>query len=113
MKRIKLIFAVGVVMVAMLALNAGSAMADEIEDFEIDGNDFGIELEDGDLELDDLEIGDLLGFHLLALDDELDLDLDDELDLDLDDDDDNDDDDNDVSINEGNDQGVVRVVDSR
>ncbi len=101
MKRIKLIFAVGVVMVAMLALNAGSAMANEIRDVEIDGDDFEIELAGGgDLEFDDLEDSDIFGFNFLDLDD-------DDLDLDFDDDDDDDD----VSINEGNDQGVVRVVD--
>ncbi len=101
MKRIKLIFAVGVVMVAMLALNAGSAMANEIRDVEIDGDDFEIELASGgDLEFDDLEDSDIFGFNFLDLDD-------DDLDLDFDDDDDDDD----VSINEGNDQGVVRVVD--
>jgi hypothetical protein len=100
-KRIKLIFAVGVVMVAMLALNAGSAMANEIRDVEIDGDDFEIELASGgDLEFDDLEDSEIFGFNFLDLDD-------DDLDLDFDDDDDDDD----VSINEGNDQGVVRVVD--
>ena len=79
MRRIKLVFAVGVVMVAMLALNAGSTMADEIEGFEIDGNDVEIELPSGvDLvELDDLEDGDIFGFDVLDLDD-----------VDLDDDDD-------------------------
>ena len=97
MKRIKLIFAVGVVMVAMLALNAGSAMANEIKDLEIDGDDVEIELAGGgELELED---SDIFGFNLLDLDDIDDLD-------DLDDDDDDD-----VSINEDNEQGVVRVVD--
>ena len=97
MKRIKLIFAVGVVMVAMLALNAGSAMANEIEDVEIDGDDFEITLADGsEVELED---DDIFGFSLLDLDD-----LEDLEDLDVDDADNN------VSINEGNDQGVVRVV---
>jgi hypothetical protein len=101
MKRIKLVFAVGMVMVAMLALNAGSAMANEIKDFEIDGDDFEIELAGGgDLEFDDLEDSDIFGFNVLDLDDD---------DLDLDDNDDDDDDD--FSINEGNDQGVVRIVD--
>jgi hypothetical protein len=100
MKRIKLVFAVGVVMVAMLALNAGSAMANEIKDFEIDGNEVEIELAGGgDLEFVDSGI---FGFDFLDLDD-------DDFDVDLDDDDDDDDDD--VSINEGNDQGVVRIVD--
>jgi hypothetical protein len=107
MKRIKLIFAVSVVMVAMLALNAGSAIANENKDVEIDGDDFEIELAGGDLELEDLEDNDIFSF----LDDDLDLDLDDDLDLDLDDD--LDDDDDNVSINEGNDQGVVRIVDFR
>jgi hypothetical protein len=94
MKRIKLIFAFGVVMVALLALNAGSAMASEIKDFEIDGDEVEIELEGGgDLELEDEDI-----FGSDFLDDLDDLDLDD-----LDDDD--------VSINESNDQGVVRIVD--
>ena len=103
MKRIKLVFAVGVVMAALLALNAGSAMANEIRDVEIDGDDFEIELAGGgDLEFDDLEDSDIFGFNVLDLDDD---------DLDLDFDDDDDDDDDDVSINEGNDQGVVRVVD--
>jgi hypothetical protein len=97
MKRIKLIFAVGVVMVAMLALNAGSAMANEIKDVDIDGDDFEITLADGsEVELED---DDIFGFSLLDLDD-----LEDLEDLD-------DDDDDNVSINEGNDQGVVRVVD--
>jgi hypothetical protein len=61
MKRIKLVLAVGAVMVAMLALNAGSAMADEIEEFEIDGNEVEIELVgSGDLEFDadDVDDGD-------------------------------------------------------
>jgi hypothetical protein len=61
MKRIKLVLAVGAVMVAMLALNAGSAMADEIEEFEIDGNEVEIELVGGgDLEFDadDVDDGD-------------------------------------------------------
>jgi hypothetical protein len=98
MKRIKLIFAVGVVMVAMLALNAGSAMANEIKDVEIDGDDFEIELAGGDLELEDFEDSDIFGFEFLDLDGD---------DLDLDDDDDDDD----SSINEGNDQGVMRIVD--
>ena len=77
MRRIKLVFAVGVVMVAMLALNAGSAMADEIEGFEIDGNDVEIELPGGAglVELDDLEDGDIFGFNVLDLDD---VDLDDD-----------------------------------
>jgi hypothetical protein len=86
MRRIKLVFAAGAVMVAMLALNGGSAMADEIEGFEIDENDVEIDLAaGGDLELDDLEDGDIFGFNVLDLDD-----------VDLDDDD------NDFSINEGN-----------
>ena len=94
MKRIKLIFAVGVVMVAMLALNAGSAMANEIKDVDVDGDDFEITLADGsEVELED---EDIFGFSLLDLDDLEDLD---------------DDDDDHVSINEGNEQGVVRVVD--
>jgi hypothetical protein len=89
MKRIKLIFAVGVVMVAMLALNAGSAMANEIKDFEIDGNEVEIELAGGgDLELED---EDIFGSDFLDVLDDFD--------------------DDDVSINEGNDQGVVRLVD--
>lgn len=99
MRRIKLVFAVGVVTVSMLALNAGSAMADEIEGFEIDEDDVEIKLPGGaDLvELDDLEDGDIFGFDVLDLDD---VDLDD---VDLDDDD--------FSINEGNERGVVRIVD--
>ena len=84
-------------MVAMLALNAGSAMANEIEGVEIDGDDFEFTLADGsEVELED---DDIFGFSLLDLDD-----LEDLEDLDVDDADNN------VSINEGNDQGVVRVV---
>jgi hypothetical protein len=73
MKRIKFVFAVGAVMVAMLALNAGSAMADEIEEFEIDGNEVEIELGGGgDLEFDadDVDIEDVFGFDVLDIDDD-------------------------------------------
>ena len=70
-------------------------MADEIEGFEIDGDDVEIKLAGGgDLELDDLEDGDIFSFNV----------------LDLDDDDLDDDDDDDFSINEGNERGVVRIV---
>jgi hypothetical protein len=72
MKRIKLVLAVGAVMVAMLALNAGPAMADEIEEFEIDGNEVDIELVGGgDLEFDadDADIEDVFGFDVLDIDD--------------------------------------------
>jgi hypothetical protein len=85
MKRIKLVLAVGAVMVAMLALNAGSAMADEIEEFEIDGNEVEIELVGGgDLEFDadDVDVEDVFGF-----DDDIDDDDDDIFDDDDDDDD--------------------------
>jgi hypothetical protein len=71
MKRIKLVLAVGAVMVAMLALNAGSAMADEIEEFEIDGNEVEIELVGGgDLEFnaDDVDVEDVFGFDVLDID---------------------------------------------
>jgi hypothetical protein len=73
MKRIKFVFAVGAVMVAMLALNAGSAMADEIEEFEIDGNEVEIELGGGgDLEFDadDVDAEDVFGFDVLDIDDD-------------------------------------------
>ena len=71
MKRIKLVLAVGAVMVAMLALNAGSAMADEIEEFEIDGNEVEIELVGGgDLEFnaDDVDVEEVFGFDVLDID---------------------------------------------
>lgn len=90
MKRIKLVLAVGAVMVAMLALNAGSAMADEIEEFEIDGNEVEIELVGGgDLEFDadDVDVEDVFGFDVL------DIDYDDD---DIFDDDDDDDDEQEV-----------------
>jgi len=73
MKCIKLVFAVGAVMVAMLALNAGSAMADEIEEFEIDGTEVEIELVGGgDLEFDadDVDVEDVFGFDVLDIDDD-------------------------------------------
>jgi hypothetical protein len=73
MKRIKLVLAVGAVMVAMLALNAGSAMADEIEEFEIEGNEVEIELVGGgDLEFDadDVDVEDVFGFDVLDIDDD-------------------------------------------
>ena len=76
MKRIKLVLAVGAVMVAMLALNAGSAMADEIEEFEIDGNEVEIELVGGgDLEFDadDVDVEDVFGFDVLDIDDDDDI----------------------------------------
>ena len=95
MKRIKLVLAVGAMMVAMLALNAGSAMADEIEEFEIDGNEVEIELVGGgDLEFDadDVDVEDVFGFDVL------DIDYDDD---DIFDDDDDDDDE----------QEVIRVLD--
>src|SRR5215203_1697320 len=86
MKRIKLVLAVGAVMVAMLALNAGSAMADEIEEFEIDGNEVEIELVGGgDLEFDadDDDVEDVFGFDVFDVDDDDDI-------FDEDDDDDDD-----------------------
>jgi hypothetical protein len=95
MKRIKMVLAVGAVTVAMLALNAGSAMADEIEEFEIDGNEVEIELVGGgDLEFDadDVDVEDVFGFDVL------DIDYDDD---DIFDDDDDDDDE----------QEVIRVSD--
>src|ERR687898_811892 len=76
MKRIKFVFAVGAVMVAMLALNAGSAMADEIEEFEIEGNEVEIELVGGgDLEFDaeDVDVEDVFGFDVLDIDDDDDI----------------------------------------
>ncbi len=91
MKRIKLVFAVGAVMVAMLALNAGSAIADEIEEFKIDGNEVEIEfVGGGDLEFDADDVG-VFGFDVL------DIDEDDNI---FDDDDDDDDE-----------QEVIRVLD--
>jgi hypothetical protein len=81
MKRTKLVLAVGAVMVAMLALNAESAMADEIEEFEIDGNEVEIELVGGgDLEFDadDVDVEDVFGFDVFDVDDDDDDDGDDE-----------------------------------
>ena len=100
MKRIKLVLAVGAVMVAMLALNAGSAMADEIEEFEIDGNEVEIELVGGgDLEFDadDVDVEDVFGFDVLDIDD--------------DDDDIFDDDDDDDIFDDDDEQEVIRVLD--
>ena len=90
MKRIKLVLAVGAVMAALLALNAGSAIADEIEEFEIDGNEVEIELVGGgDLEFDadDVDVEDVFGFDVLDIDDDDDI-FDDDDDDDVDDDDD-------------------------
>jgi hypothetical protein len=90
MKRIKLVLAVGAVMAALLALNAGFAMADEIEEFEIDGNEVEIELVGGgDLEFDadDVDVEDVFGFDVQ------DIDYDDD---DIFDDDDDDDDEQEV-----------------
>jgi len=73
MKRIKLVLAIGVVMAALLALSVGSAMADEIEEFEIDGNEVEIELVGGgDLEFDadDVDVEDVFGFDVLDIDDD-------------------------------------------
>ena len=73
MKRIKLVLAVGAVMAALLALNAGFAMADEIEEFEIDGNEVEIELVGGgDLEFDadDVDVEDVFGFDVFDVDDD-------------------------------------------
>jgi Zn/Cd-binding protein ZinT len=82
MKRIKLVFAVGVVMAALLALNAGSALADdelvffdgdiyesEIEDIEIESDgELDIEFEDGgDIETYDYDV---FGFDVLDIDDD-------------------------------------------
>jgi hypothetical protein len=99
MKRIKLVLAVGAVMVAMLALNAGSAMADEIEEFEIDGNEVEIELVGGgDLEFnaDDVDVEEVFGFDVL--------------DIDYDDDDIFDDDDDDI-FDDDDEQESIRVSD--
>jgi hypothetical protein len=99
MKRIKLVLAVGAVMVAMLALNAGSAMADEIEEFEIDGNEVEIELVGGgDLEFnaDDVDVEEVFGFDVLDIDD--------------DDDDIFDDDDDDI-FDDDDEQESIRVSD--
>ena len=85
MKRIKLVLAVGAVMAAVLTLNAGFAMADEIEEFEIDGNEVEIELVGGgDLEFDadDVDVEDVFGFDVQ------DIDYDDDDIFDYDDDDD-------------------------
>jgi hypothetical protein len=95
MKRIKLVLTIGVVMAALLALNVGSAMADEIEEFEIDGNEVEIELVGGgDLEFDadDVDVEDVFGFDVLDIDDDDDI---------FDDDDDDDDDE----------QEFIRVLD--
>jgi len=76
MKRIKLVLAIGVVMAALLALSVGSAMADEIEEFEIDGNEVEIELVGGgDLEFDadDVDVEDVFGFDVLDIDDDDDI----------------------------------------
>ena len=89
MKRIKLVLAVGALMVAMLALNAGSAMADEIEEFEIDGNEVEIELVGGgdlDFDADDVDVEDVFGFDVLDIDDDDDIFDDDDDDVDDDDD---------------------------
>ena len=99
MKRIKLVLAVGAVMVAMLALNAGSAMADEIEEFEIDGNEVEIELVGGgDLEFDadDVDVEDVFGFDVLDIDDDNDI---------------FDDDDDDDIFDDDDEQEVIRVLD--
>ena len=76
MKRIKLVLAIGMVMAALLALSVGSAMADEIEEFEIDGNEVEIELVGGgDLEFDadDVDVEDVFGFDVLDIDDDDDI----------------------------------------
>jgi hypothetical protein len=71
MRRIKMLLSVGVVMVALLALNAGPAMASEIEELEIDGNEVEIELVGGgDLEFEDLDGEDVFGFGVLDVDDD-------------------------------------------
>jgi hypothetical protein len=62
MKRIKLVLAVGAVMVAMLALNAGSAMADEIEEL-VGGGDL-------EFDADDVDVEDVFGFDVLDIDDD-------------------------------------------
>jgi hypothetical protein len=82
MKRIKLVFAVGVVMAALLALNAGSALADdelvffdsdiydsEIESVEVESDgELDIEFEDGgDIETYDYDV---FGFDVLDIDDD-------------------------------------------
>ncbi len=76
MKRIKLVLAVGVVMAALLALNAGSALADDeivffdnrIDDSEIEE----IDVNDGKVEFE-LENGDEIETYDYDLLDELDL----------------------------------------
>jgi hypothetical protein len=91
MRRIKMVLSVGVVMVALLALAAGSTMASEIEEFEIDGDEVEIELlGGGNLEFEDLDSGDIFGFGG----------------LDFDDFDDNDDDNN----NDDNERVSVRII---
>jgi hypothetical protein len=82
MKRIKLVFAAGVVMAALLALNAGSALADdelvffdgdiydsEIESVEVESDgELDIEFEDGgDIETYDYDV---FGFDVLDIDDD-------------------------------------------
>jgi hypothetical protein len=82
MKRIKLVFAVGVMMAAMLALNAGSALADdelvffggdiydsEIESVEVESDgELDTEFEDGgDIETYDYVV---FGFDVLDIDDD-------------------------------------------
>lgn len=68
MRRIKTFLSVGVVTVALLSMNAGSAMAGEIEEFEIDGNEVEIELVGGgNLEYEHLD-GDVFGFDVFGFD---------------------------------------------
>lgn len=84
MKRIKLVFAVGVVMAALLTLNAGSALADDELVF-FDGDIYDSEIEDIEIESDgelDVEFEDGGGFETYDYDvfgfDVLDIDDDDE-----------------------------------
>ncbi len=82
MKRIKLVLAVGVAMAALLALNAGSALADdkrvlfdgdihdsEVESVEVEWDgELDIEFEDGgDIETYDYDV---FGFDILDIDDD-------------------------------------------
>ena len=72
MRRIKLVFAAGAVMVAMLALNAGSAMADDDLAFWGWGNDRieSVEIEsDGELEIEFKGGGDIETYDYDLLDD--------------------------------------------
>ena len=110
MRRIKLVFAVGAVMVAMLALNAGSAMADDLDfdgDLDCDGRG-GVEEVDtfsGEVEVE-CENGDEFEFSSgLIADDIFDNDI-----FDNDIFDDGDDDHDNDGVNNDNEREVVHVI---